>query len=165
MGKSSSKPSTKEFEKVAKKPPLVCCLCKLRSTSDSSLSSSSFSFNDKYIPTFDRLLSHDKHRLSALNAHGKTHPSSHLSLAIDKYTDKSISKHLSATDQRPPAYVSSIDHLEKSPHALASIDHWVDSLTTLDASATNRTSNDQTGTTLTRHSHDYHLVSETSTLI
>ena len=164
MGKSSSKPSTKEFEKVAKKPPLVCCLCKLRSTSDSSLSSS-FSFNDKYIPTFDRLLSHDKHRLSALNAHGKTHPSSHLSLAIDKYTEKSISKHLSAKDQRPPAYVPSVDHLEKSPHPTASIDQWVDSLAALDAFAANRTSDDQTTTTLTRQSHDYHLVSETSILI
>ena len=159
MGKSSSKPSTNEFENVAKKSPLVCCLCKRRSTSDSSLSSSSFSFNDKYIPTFDRLLSHDKHRLSALNAHGKTHPSSQLSLVLDKYTEKSLSKHFSVKDQRPPAYVQSVDPLDKSLHVAVNIDRWVDSLVTFGAT------DDQTATTLTRPSHGYHLVSETSMLI
>ena len=126
MGTISSKPSKKKFQTGQKKRPSCCCPCLSRSSSN-SYSSSSFSIDEQYLPTFDRLLSKNKHRVSEVNSNAKV---------------KAIANHShDALDKRSqPYYFQSIENLEKSLHGTASIDRWVDSLPILGTPSLNRPS-------------------------
>ena len=116
MGTISSKPAEKTKKK---KRPLCCCPCLFRSSAD-SYSSSSFSIDEQYLPTFDRLLSKNKHRQSEIGTANRSH---------DPEGKRS-----------QPYYFQSIENLEKSLHGTASIDRWIDSLPILGTPSLNRPS-------------------------
>lgn len=126
MGTISSKPSETKYRAGRKKRPICCCPCLSRSSSD-SYSSSSFSIDEQYLPTFDRLLSKNKHRVSEVNSNAK----------VKAIADHS---HDPLDNRSQPYYFQSIENLEKSLHGTASIDRWIDSLPILGTPSLNRPS-------------------------
>jgi hypothetical protein len=112
MGNKSSKLSDKKFEKTNKNKNLFCCL-----------RSSTFSIDEKYFPTLDRLLSNDKVNYStALQQFDKS--------------PRSRPKNLLGNPKR------TIEDLEVSLHSTSSIDQWIDSLPILGTPSLNRPKTD-----------------------
>ncbi|CAF3468953.1 unnamed protein product [Rotaria sp. Silwood1] len=67
MGHNSTKLSKKKLKKTNKNNKCYCCCCFCTSQSlTNSLSSSSCSIDDKYLPTFDRILSENNHYLVSI---------------------------------------------------------------------------------------------------
>ncbi|CAF2470656.1 unnamed protein product [Rotaria sp. Silwood2] len=65
MGHNSTKLSNRKFKKTNKNKKIFCCLCTSHSLTN-SLSSLSCSIDEKYFPTFDRIVSNNNHYLVSI---------------------------------------------------------------------------------------------------
>ncbi|CAF0874584.1 unnamed protein product [Rotaria sordida] len=115
MGHNSTKLSNKKLKKPSKNKKCFCCLCTSHLLTN-SLSSSSCSIDEKYFPTFDRILSNNNNYLVSIE-----------NIIINVSHNKN----------------QSIKNLEKSLHNTTNINQWINSLPILDTTSLNHSNINQ----------------------
>lgn len=124
MGSASSKSSKNKLNSsTTSKDESCCCFfiirwCCSSSKSSTSSDSSSFSIDDKYLPSFDRLSINHKNRFENKEKLNFT------SEQIENRYQKS--------------YLKSIENFENSLHSSSSIDQWINALSPIAPASSNR---------------------------